>query len=422
MLLLRTDRFTSVRRALFLLFALCFLCRGRAEAARPALPLRCDAPGWLKESIGGSMNAVWRELMGSRISRRTALEALAVVASRLFSGFSVRLTENGVFLEPERVRPWVVVARMPDGADRLPDECQAWLTADIDRLRPRLLKLLEGVPPEALQWSADSFKARVDALAAECFPGWHTTVRVTADDRRAELKVGFYPRPPLLLAFSLETLSNTVPQLLADTLSDRTQEYLSSFTGFPVEWLERHKPELLAWLSGRQRDDDWLRFLQAKSENDIKLRTVAKVTSRVDSTTYSLRGWVAGNAGSEARLEAGAHLGRFFSVGDRVPAELYGEMILRFQNWRLDGRLGLRISPLRYVWIGLETSTEDESSLWYRLHVDFARTGVYGWLRYSEDDDVESALGYRLNRYVSLELFFDNKEDDRIHLRALSNL
>ncbi len=422
MRLSRTCRFPFVRRALFLLFAVCFLRVGPSEAAVPPLPLRCEAPGWLNDSIRGSMNAVWRELKSGRVSGKAALEALAVVASRLFSGFAVHLSEGTVLLQPEHLASWAVVLRRPEGADRLPEECQAWLTGDLDRLRPLVQSLLDGVPPEALSWSADSFKTRLDAIVAECVPGWRASVRVAAEGRRAELELSFYPRPPLLLAFSIEILSNTVPQLLADSLSDASLGYLSSFTGFPVEWLERHKPELVTWLGARQLDSDWLKFLQARSENDIALKTVAKVTSRVDSTTYSLRGWLSGHAGSEARLQAGVHMGHFFSIWDRVSSELYGEVILWFEDWRVDGRAGFRFSPARFVWLGVETSTEDESNFWYRLHVDIARTGAYAWLRYSVDDDLETAVGYRLNRYVSLELYYESKEKDRFSLRALSNL
>ncbi|MCI7402591.1 MAG: hypothetical protein MSS85_00675, partial [Pyramidobacter sp.] len=62
--------------------------------AMPALPLRCDAPAWLKSSIQGSMSAVWRELQGSRLSRQAAVEALALVGSRLFPGFKVSLVNQ----------------------------------------------------------------------------------------------------------------------------------------------------------------------------------------------------------------------------------------------------------------------------------------------------------------------------------------
>ena len=395
----------------------------RAEGALRPLPLRCEAPQWLNNSIHGSMSAVWRELMGSRVEYRASVEALALVASRLFTGFSVRLAENGVvFLKPEKVFHWSVSLVPPDGMNRLPDECQNWLSEDLERVRPRALNLLEGVPPEALRWSADSFKAQVDSLVEELMPGWRTSIRVQLAGTNAELEMSFYPQPPLMLALSLETLSSTVPQLLADKMSDKTLEYLSPLTGFPVSWLKHHQKQLLSWLSSKQLENNWLYALRAKAENTINLKTVTKVTSQIDSTKYSLRGWVAVHAGSDARLQAGIHLGHFFSLARSVPAEVYAEMVLGLKDWHVDGRLGLRFSPVRNVWLGVEGSTEEESKMWYRLHAELPRSGFYGWLRYSKDHDLESAVGYHMNRYISLELYYESKHKDRFSLRALSNL
>ena len=92
------------------------------------------------------------------------------------------------------------------------------------------------------------------------------------------------------------------------------------------------------------------------------------------------------------------------------------------EHWHVDGRAGLRFSPWEFMWLGLEGSTEDSSPLWYRVWLGRNRPGLYGWLRYSDDDDLEAAIGYRLNRYVAFELYYDNRQDDRISLRAFSNL
>ena len=105
-----------------------------------------------------------------------------------------------------------------------------------------------------------------------------------------------------------------------------------------------------------------------------------------------------------------------------MPAEVYAEAILGLERWKLDGRLGLSFSPFKYVWAGIEGSTEDEAHLWYRVRFDIGRSGYYGWLRYSDHSDLESAFGYRFNRYISLELYYENKHKDRFSLRALGNL
>ena len=406
----------------FLLLSPFFMC-GEAAAVMPPLPLRCSAPEWLQRSIHGSMNAVWRELMGSRVSRQTALEALGLVASRLFNGYSVRInTEKIVVIQPERDYRWSIIFAEPEGVERIPDECRSWLREDLSTLRPLIGGLLENVPPEALQWSSDSFKTQIDSLLLKYFPGWRVALRIQANANDARLELKFYPKTPLLLAFSVETLSNTIPQLLADRMSDKSLEYLSPLTGFPLEWLTFHKDSLLKWLGAQQLNWNGIEFLNASVDNTVSFKTVTKVTTRFDSSDYSLRGWVSVHAGNDSRFQAGVHFGRFLKFWPNVPFEFYAEGIIGLERWKLDGRLGISFSPFRYVWMGIEGSTEDEAPLWYRLKFDVGRSGYYGWLRYSKNNDLEAAFGYRVNRYVSLELYYENKQKERFSLRALGNL
>jgi len=406
----------------FLLLNLFYMC-GEAAAVMPPLPLRCTAPEWLERSIIGSMSAVWRELMGSRVSRQASLEALGLVASRLFNGYSVRInTEKNVVIQPERHYRWSINLAEPEGVERIPDECRSWLREDLSTLRPLIGELLESVSPEALQWSSDSFKTQIDALLSKYFPGWRAALRVQANANDAQLELKFYPKTPLLLAFSVETLSNTIPQLLADRISDKSLEFLSPLTGFPLEWLTFHKDSLLEWLGAQQLNWNRLEFLNASVDNTISFKTVTKVTTRFDSSDYSLRGWVSVHAGNDSRFQAGVRFGRFLKFWPNVPFEFYTEGIIGLERWKLDGRLGISFSPFKYVWLGIEGSTEDEASLWYRLKFDVGRSGYYGWLRYSKNDDLETALGYHVNRYVSLELYYENKQKERFSLRALGNL
>jgi len=369
------------------------------------------------------MDAVWRELSGRRIEHKAAIEAMALVASRLYTGFSVSLSRSGdVVLKPEKITDWTVSLQRPEIAHRLPEECIEWLRADLKKIRPQIQELLTGVPPEALRWSSESFKSHLDSLVENSLPGWHVYARMLVRGNEAELELNFSPTPPLMLAVNVETLSATIPQLLADTISDRTLEQLSPLTGFPLKWLEHHKESFLVWLRTNQLDNNWLHFLRAEADNEINLKPITKITSHIDSTTYSLRAWVSGHAGNEARLQAGLHLGHFFSLSSAVPAEIYSELILGLEHWQLDARLGLRFSPFRYFWLGIEGSTEDEESLWYRAFLDFAKTGFYSWIRYGRHTSREMALGYRLNRYISLELFYEKMKKDRFSLRALANL
>ncbi len=385
--------------------------------------MSCEAPQWLEASIRGSMNAVWRELQNSRLVHRAAVEALALVASRLFPGFHVSLSDREqVILTPERKWNWKTTLLYPESGERLPPPCSDWLKQDIENASEELKKLLTDVPPEALRWSADSFQANMNSLIGSKIPGWRCSAHIQAEDGRAELEVKIYPQTPLLLAVAPETLSASMPQLLADRINKKTLEFLSPLTGLPLDWISFHMGEIREWLGEKQLDNDLLKVLRAGIDNEISLRPVTKVTTRVESKTLSLRGWLSVHAGSEARLEAGAHLGHYFVFHDRASAEVYSEIIMKLEHWRTDGRFGFRISPVNLLWFGIEETTEDDAHLWYRFWIDGPDKKSYGWLRYSDENDLEMALGYHLTRYFSLELYYDDRQDDRVSVRALGNL
>ncbi len=386
------------------------------------LPLSCEAPQWLDASIRGALDAVWRELQGSRLSHRAAVEALALVGSRLFPGFHVSISEREqVILKPERTWTWKTTLLCSEVDERLPQPCADWLKQDIENALEDLKPLVMGVPPEALRWSADSFQTRLNSLISSNIPGWRCSAHVQASDGKAELEVKIYPQTPLLLAVAPETLSTSIPQLLVDRINKKTLEYLSPLTGLPLDWISFHMREITEWLGERQSDNDLLKMIRAGINNEITLRPVTKVTTRVESTTLSLRGWLSVHAGSDANLEAGVHLGHYFVLRDKAAAEVYSELIMKLEHWHADGRFGLRISPLELLWLGLEGTTEDDAHLWYRFWIDGPDKKSYGWLRYSEEDDLEMALGYHLTRYFSLELYYDDRRDDRVSVRALSN-
>lgn len=386
------------------------------------LPVICDAPQWLKKSVSRSMSAVWQELQNSHVSYRAAVEALALVGSRLFPGYDVTISENRqVIIKPAEEWRWTVKVLMPESAALLSQPYVDLLKDDIGSAIPRFKALVSTIPPEALRWSEESFQYALNGVMAESIPGWHCSARVHADDDSAELEVKIYAQPPVVLAVMPETLSSTIPQLLADKISNRTVELLSPLTGLPIDWAVFHKQKIIEWLGKKQLESRWLKALHSSAKNDIDLKPISHVTTRIESTTFSLRGWVSGHVGADARLEAGIHFGRYFNIS-RVSSEAYAEAILGLEHWHVDGRFGLRLSPFNSFWIGLEASTEESSNLWYRLWVGDSSQGIYGWLRYSRDSDLEAAVGYHLNRYISLEIYYDDREDDRVSVRAIGSL
>ena len=416
----------NVQITLSLIFALTavagYFCSPAGAQRVKKLPVVCEAPQWMKKSVYSSMSAVWRELQNSRVSHSAAVEALALVGSRLFPGCSVALSESGsVIIKPEKKWHWSVSLSVPESAENLPQPYAAFLRGDISAALPKLQTLVSSIPPEALRWGEDSFQSALSSVMAETLPGWHCSARVHALENTAELEIKIYAQPPVVLAVMPETLSSTIPQLLADKINERTVELLSPLTGLPIEWVVFHKQQITDWLGEKQLESRWLKTLRSSAKNEIDLKPISHVTTRIESTTFSLRAWVSGHVGSDARLEAGIHFGRYFSI-DTMPSEAYAEAILGLEHWHVDGRFGLRFSPLDYLWVGVEGSTEESSILWYRLWIGDSSRGAYGWLRYSRDSDLEAAVGYHLNRYISLEIYYDDREDDKVSLRAIGNL
>ncbi len=393
-----------------------------AHAAPPSV--ECESPLWLRNSIRGSLGAVWRELQGSSLSSGASRNALALVASRLFPGYRVRILSTGVIqLTPERQWRWKLSLVSPERALRMADPLSKWIRDDMAQAVPLIEEALRNVPPEALNWGADSFQAVLDSIMERTAPGWKCSARGRGSDGEAELEISLYPREPVLLAVSPVTISSSIPQILADKINEKTLSQLSPLTGMPVAWIARHEKSIVEWLSKEQLSDSWIKALRASTSSSLSVKPITKVTTNVESTTYSLRGWLSAHAGGgQARLEAGIHLGRFFTLKKGFMGEFYGEGILGLEEWDPVGRAGIRLSPCRSLWLGFEISTEESARYWYRLWIQGAGAGPYGWLRYSENSDLEAALGYRMNRYVSFEFYYDNRQDDRLSLRAISDI
>jgi hypothetical protein len=127
-------------------------------------------------------------------------------------------------------------------------------------------------------------------------------------------------------------------------------------------------------------------------------------------------------AGAEERYpEVGIHFGKRVQLLPRWDMEMYWEAILKFDNWGLENRLGLRWPIWRNIWIGGEWSDIDDI-WWGRLDFESWVRRPYAWLRYSEEQDVSTALGYHINDHFSIELNYDSRNEDEINVRALLNL
>ncbi len=46
----------------------------------------------------------------------------------------------------------------------------------------------------------------------------------------------------------------------------------------------------------------------------------------------------------------------------------------------------------------------------------------YFWVRFSENSEKNMGVGYRLNEFLSIELHYDERDDDQWSIRAVGNL
>jgi hypothetical protein len=75
------------------------------------------------------------------------------------------------------------------------------------------------------------------------------------------------------------------------------------------------------------------------------------------------------------------------------------------------------------VWENLQAGVEvewPEQEVWYRAWLTGSRVRrPYAWWRYSPSYGHNAALGYRINEYLSIELHYDERYEDKIGLRGI---
>ncbi|PIE55069.1 MAG: hypothetical protein CSA35_02995 [Dethiosulfovibrio peptidovorans] len=380
-------------------------------------------PPWLVPRAQRAAQAVWTELSQRNVPPVSALDALAVVAQRLFSGYDVTISleEKGPLLSfhPTLSLPWVVTVTPPE----LQSPLTRWIQEDGQMLAQKLSHLLKGVPYRALSWGDEAFRSSLHTLMEDCLPGWRGTSVVRIDEGQVILDIALLPSPPFVLATDPRITSSTLPNVLRDRLRESFLKDLSPLVGLPVAWIDRHREQVNRWARGMAQERSTVSAVNARVDVELRPDQIAQVDASVESRRYSLRAWVAVQAGAQDRVpEFGLHFGRFAQIFSGVEPEFYGEFICELDDWDIESRLGFRWSPCSPVWIGAEYAWGDRSSLWYRLWLTGHRKGPYLWWRHSQDRENQGSLGYRINETVSLELQYDDRFDDRWSLRAVGDL
>ncbi|MDR1651977.1 MAG: TonB-dependent receptor [Synergistaceae bacterium] len=381
--------------------------------------------GWLSGSAERSLEAVYGHIPPSE-GQSVKEELLQVVTDRLLLGYSVdsiRTDTRDLVTVKLRVSSPPPVWQVSIVSPSLSPPVDGWFASDVRGLADEVASLIEGVPMEALTWGDIDLRKEVDSLCAERIPGWRPSLMArTAADGSTALEVSFSPEQPLSLAISANINSSSIPAVLHLNLRDDLIKGYAPVIGVPVVWLERHGGDMEVLGRSVLEEEYLVDIAKVRPVVGADAGIVSNVDVELESRRYSARLWLAVYAGAEERYpEAGAHLGRRIQLLPRLDMELYGEFILKLDDWEMENKFGVRWSPFRNFWLGAEWS--DAGDVWWgRIAMEPWSRRPYVWLRFSEDEDVNAALGYRFNDYLSLEFHYDTRFDDEWNLRALLNL
>lgn len=408
-------------RVAALLLAVTFLLMVRPACAA-SVSVKAE-PVWLAKAAERSLTAVL-ENMAPRRSKTEREKLLIIVSDRLFAGFKTYFIgwvgdHAVVSLIPEIPPPlWKVELERPP----LQSPPCDWFDADSAGVLAVAEELLRGLPFEALAWSDVALRNEISEKLQHILPGWTPSLVVLNSGSIPVLRVSFTPSFPLILAVDPAFSSVSLPMLLSGELRSDLLERLYPLIGLPVEWARLHTKEINIWAETYLGRKAAVENTVADARVSFTASQVSKMEVQLESRRYAIGAWAAVYAGTEDRsAELGLHLGRRAQLTRDVLAEFYGEGIVQLQNWEAEGRFGFRFSPWGDVWLGGEWSTEDEM-WWGRASIDPRLHKPYAWCRIREDGEVNAALGWKVTEYISLELHYDDRNEDQWGLRMLGNL
>ena len=380
---------------------------------------------WLSVAASRSLEAVC-EHMPSDTPLKTRERLLRIVAERLLAGYSVKSVEFEaddsvvVTFSPSAPAPqWGVKIVVPQS---LGSPVDGWFRADAEGLEESLASDLAGVPVEALSWGDLELRRLVEERCAVKLPGWHASVMVRGlSDGQTDLELSFTPQQPLALAVTSDINSSTIPLMLYSKFKDDLLKGYAPVIGTPTLWLERHREDFASMTKEILSDESLVKDGKIEINVNADVGSVSKMDIELESRRYTAWVWMSVYSGSKARYpEGGLHFGRRIQLLSGWDMELYTEQITELSGWSLESRFGVRWTPWKNLWLGGEWSS-DESLWWARLSLDARPGKPYAWIRYSEENDINGAVGYRINEYISLEVHYDSRDDEEWNIRALVN-
>ncbi|MDR7483528.1 MAG: hypothetical protein QN183_04635 [Armatimonadota bacterium] len=279
---------------------------------------------------------------------------------------------------------------------------------------PEASALTVRLPAAALEWAGPLLQQEVAALVERAVAGFTGTGRVDGTPPRLVLTVRVRDAR-VVRDIGVRFRSSSIPYWLLNQHTPQVLSMAEPLRGLPVTFASAHRTELERLLAGRLAAYPPAVEYGVAARPQVQVAEVTYVTVVADSTLY--RGRV------EARLNLGTHapvpdvraqLGR--ALGGLEP---FVELTLIPSNLAWRWAVGVRVELGSSVAVGVRTRLDGEDSetfLQYRLSPDLQlRAG-----HFARAGQVETALSYRLNEFVSWEAVVTSRGD--MWLRLVTNL
>lgn len=379
-------------------------------------------PSWLEPAVKRSLNAIWTE-----IPREPGIDregTLALVASRLFAGYDVKIESKrdgpAVFFiaVEKKIIPPEIKINIPE----LRGLALNWFESDTQGISRDIFELVEKLPPEAFTWADEALRERVGLIINERLPGWEFSQQIYISESSTVINLNFRPSSKMILAVQPSLYSHTIPVMFRTDLQAKLIPALSPLIGVPVKWAARHKDDIEKFAQAFLEDRHTVENLKADVNIKFLPDTVSNLEARVDSHDFLFQLWVAAYAGLRERYP---ELGAFFGFRPDIwlRPEIYAETIFALDNFGLTFRLGTQIELVENFWIGIENQWP-ENEYFFRFQYSPLRVRrPYALWRYSPGLAThEAAIGYRIDEHMSLEIYYNNSGDDKWGLRGMWNL
>ena len=382
-------------------------------------------PEWIRPTISGPVEAVWEEVLRSR-DPGSGLQTLRIVVERIFPGVvieGIELSGEELLLDLSFEDPppggWEVSVKLPD----LVPELEALFYGDMGDAADQLREMIAPLPVDSLSWAGQAFQQETVGMLTDRIPGWYPSILfVQGIEGEIEVLVSFNPLSPVIIAYSPRISSRTFPRILQSEIADNALEALAPFLGLPGDWVNRHRRSIEELVAGTLETKWAAREVRGDVTVGITPERIAPVEIRVESDRYTLQAWAAVHLGSDERHpEIGVHIGRMTSPIKGWELEIYGEFVAATNDLDLESRWGARWSAWPDVWIGAEIAYPGED-VWFRVWLDEILPRVYLWGRLNGEGDSVAGIGWRFGGYLAWELYYDNRDEDRISVRLVGNL